>query len=168
VIDLGKNFHRFGPWGADLDWQRIFNSPDFYLDKLLDDESIESQFNYEMPPELKEAFKNSENLEFDVKEIYKDSIINGESSKVVLERSIDHHAKICIENSEDEYDALALAKLLGDSIDHRILRYSQCISKSTHNFLTWLKDDYRKKLRMHIRNNFEELFLEIHGHAPVE
>ena len=168
VIDLGNNFHRFGPWGADLDWQRIFNSPDFYLDKLLDDESIESYFNYEMPNELKEAFKRSENLEFDVKLVYKDSIINGESSKVVLERSIDHHAQICIENSEDEYDALALAKMLGDSIDHRILRYSQCISKSTHNFLTWLKDDYRKKLRMHIRNNFEELFVKIHGHAPVE
>ncbi|HAI19655.1 MAG TPA: DEAD/DEAH box helicase, partial [Xanthomarina gelatinilytica] len=23
VIDLGNNLHRFGPWGADLDWQRI-------------------------------------------------------------------------------------------------------------------------------------------------
>ncbi len=168
VIDLGNNFHRFGPWGADLDWQRIFRSPDYYLDKLLDDETIEGHFNYEMPPELKEAFKNSENLEFDVKKVYRESINNGESSKVVLERSIDHHARICIENSEDEYDALDLAKRLGDSIDHRILRYSQCISKSTHNFISWLQDDYRKKLRMHIRNNFDQLFIEIHGYAPVE
>ena len=24
VIDLGNNLYRFGPWGADLDWQLIF------------------------------------------------------------------------------------------------------------------------------------------------
>lgn len=22
VVDLGNNFYRFGPWGADLDWQK--------------------------------------------------------------------------------------------------------------------------------------------------
>ena len=37
VIDLGNNFHRFGPWGADLDLQRIFRSPNYYLDNLMDD-----------------------------------------------------------------------------------------------------------------------------------
>ena len=41
VIDLGNNTHRFGPWGADLDWQTIFKSPDYFVDKILDDEDIE-------------------------------------------------------------------------------------------------------------------------------
>ena len=38
--------------------------------------------------------------------------VSGESSKVVLKRSIEQHALICIENSEDVYDALDLVKLL--------------------------------------------------------
>ena len=86
------------------------------------------------------------------------SIRNGESSKVVLERSIEQHAKICVENSEDVYDALALAKKLGDDIDFRIHRYTKCISKSTFNFVKWLKDDYRKKLNAYLRANFDEVF----------
>ena len=65
------------------------------------------------------------------------------------------HAKICIENSEDIFDAIALMKLLDDDIEFRINRYSKCISKSTHNFLAWLKDDYKKKLRSFLRQNFD-------------
>ncbi len=167
VIDLGNNYHRFGPWGADLDWQRIFNSPDYYMDKLLNDDEIESKFRHEMPEELRAEFANSEEVYFDIKETYKDSVINGESSKVVLERSIAQHAKICIENSEDVYDAIALAKMLGEDIDHRIESYAKCISRSTHNFLSWLKDDYRKKLNSYLRENFDVLFKEIHG-RPAE
>ncbi|WP_378173792.1 DEAD/DEAH box helicase [Aquimarina sp. SS2-1] len=166
VIDLGNNYHRFGPWGADLDWQKIFNSPDYYMDKLLSDEEIEGKFKHEMPEELRAEFANSEEVYFDIKETYKDSVRKGESSKVVLERSIEQHAKICIENSEDVYDAIALAKMLGDDIDHRIQSYAKCISRSTHNFLSWLKDDYRKKLNAYLRENFDAKFEEIHGRPP--
>ncbi|WP_299436796.1 DEAD/DEAH box helicase [uncultured Aquimarina sp.] len=166
VIDLGNNHHRFGPWGADLDWQKIFNSPDYYMDKLLNDEDIENKFRHEMPEELRAEFANSEEVYFDIKETYKDSVRKGESSKVVLERSITQHAKICIENSEDVYDALALAKMLGEDIDHRIQSYAKCISRSTYNFLSWLKDDYRKKLNAYLRENFDTKFEEIHGRPP--
>jgi len=166
VIDLGNNYHRFGPWGADLDWQKIFNSPDYYMDKLLNDEDIENKFRHEMPEELRAEFANSEEVYFDIKETYKDSVRKGESSKVVLERSIAQHAKICIENSEDVYDAIALAKMLGDDIDHRIQSYAKCISRSTYNFLSWLKDDYRKKLNTYLRENFDTKFEEIHGRPP--
>ncbi|GAA3581744.1 DEAD/DEAH box helicase [Snuella lapsa] len=168
VIDLGNNFHRFGPWGEDLDWQRIFRSPNYYLDSLLSDEDIESNFRYEMPEEVRSEFANSKEVYFDIQKTYVNSIRNGESSKVVLERSIEQHAKICIENSEDVYDALLLAKLLGDDIDYRIKRYTKCISKSTFNFVEWLKGDYRKKLNSYLRSNFEEVFEEVHGYAPKE
>ncbi|WP_417290958.1 DEAD/DEAH box helicase [Corallibacter sp.] len=167
VIDLGNNFHRFGPWGAVLDWHRIFRSPNFYLDGILSDDEIEETFKYEMPADLREEFSNSENVYFDVKKTYIDAVRSGESSKVVLERSIEHHAKICIENSEDVYDALDLSKKLGDDIDYRIQRYTKCISKSTFNFVEWLKEDYRKKLRAYLRNNFDEVFEVIHG-RPAE
>ncbi|NCO64631.1 MAG: DEAD/DEAH box helicase family protein [Flavobacteriales bacterium] len=168
VIDLGNNFHRFGPWGDNLDWQRIFKSPNYYLDSLLGDEELESNFKYEMPDELRAEFSNSKDLSFNVHETYVNSIRNGESSKVVLERSIAQHAKICVENSEDVYDALALAKMLGDDIDFRINRYTKCISKSTFNFVEWLKDDYRKKLNAYLRANFDEVYESIHGYAPKD
>ena len=168
VIDLGNNFHRFGPWGDDLDWQRIFRSPNYYLDSLLSDEELESNFRYEMPEELRAEFAKSADVYFDVQKTYVESIRNGESSKVVMERSIEQHAKICVENSEDVYDALALAKLLGDDIDFRINRYTKCISKSTFNFVEWLKGDYRKKLNAYLRANFDTVYESIHGHPPQD
>lgn len=168
VIDLGNNFHRFGAWGDDLDWQRIFKSPNYYLDSLLNDDELESNFRYEMPDTLREEFSKSGEVYFDVQRVYVESIRNGESSKVVLERSIAQHAKICIENSEDVYDALGLAKMLGDDVDFRIQRYTKCISKSTFNFVEWLRGDYRKKLNAYLRSNFDEVFEEIHGYPPED
>ena len=158
VVDLGNNFHRFGPWGStNLDWHRIFKYPSHYLDGILSDEELESNFIYEMPEEIRKLFSNSENVYFDINKTYISSIRSGESSKVVLKRSIEQHAKICIENSEDIYDALSLMKLLNEDIDFRIHRYSKCISKSTHNFLQWLVDDYKKKLRSYLRLNFDRI-----------
>ena len=168
VIDLGNNFHRFGPWGANLDWQKMFRVPDFYLDAILSDEEIESSFKFELPNDIKKEFAKSTDLYFDIKKEYLRAIREGNTSKKVLERSIIHHAKICIENSEDVYDALGLAKMLKEEIDDRINRYSKCISKSTHNFVTWLKDDYRKKLNSYLRANFDKDFEKIHGHPPIE
>lgn len=162
VIDLGNNFHRFGPWGStNLDWHRIFKYPSHYLDGILSDEDLESNFVYEMPEEIRKSFEKSEALHFDINKTYVASIRSGESSKVVLKRSIAQHAKICVENSEDIFDALMLVKLLNDDIDFRIHRYSKCISKSTHNFLAWLKEDYKKKLRSHLRQNFDLIKSEI-------
>ena len=168
VIDLGNNYHRFGPWGSDLDWYKIFKYPNYYLDNLLGDEEIESNFRYEMPEDLREKFSNSEEVYFDINQTYIESVRKGESSKVVLERSIAQHAYICTENSEDLYDALALAKLLGEDIDFRIERYTKNISKSTSNFVDWLKEDYRKKLNAYIRHNFDDIYESIHGFPPIE
>ncbi|MDX1328066.1 MAG: DEAD/DEAH box helicase [Arenibacter sp.] len=168
VIDLGNNYHRFGPWGADLDWQAIFTAPNFYWDRIISDEELESTFKWEMPEALRAEFANTEDVYFDIKETYVNSVKNGESSKVVLERSIEQHARICVENSEDVYDALGLAKMLGPDIEDRIQRYAKCISKSTFNFLKWLKDDYRKKLHSYIRQNFDTIYEDIHGYPPED
>ena len=139
-----------------------------YINNILSDEEIEGSFKFELPDNVKKEFSKSTNLYFDIKKEYLSTIRAGESSKKVLERSIIHHAKICIENSEDVYDSLALAKMIGEEIDDRIDRYSKCISKSTHNFVTWLKEDYRKKLNAYLRKNFDIDFEKIHGHPPVE
>lgn len=157
VIDLGNNFYRFGEWGSDIDWHKIFRNPMNYLDSIQSDEEIEGRFRYEMPDELKELFSNSENIHFDVDKTYVESIKKGKSSKTVLEKAINHHSMMCVENSEDEFDALILVKELNDDIDYVIKRYSKCISKSTDNFLDWLTQDYKKRLRTNIRVNFEEI-----------
>ena len=109
------------------------------------------------PSSVASSFSNSKEVYFDINKTYINSIRKGESSKVVLKRSIEQHAKICIENSQDLFDALGLMKLLDDDIEFRINRYSKCISKSTHNFLAWLKDDYKKKLRSFLRQNFDDI-----------
>ena len=155
VIDLGNNFYRFGEWGSDIDWHKIFRNPMNYLDSIQSDEEIEGRFRYEMPDELKELFSNSDNIHFDVDKTYVESIKKGKSSKTVLEKAINHHSVMCVENSEDEFDALILVKELNDDIDYVIKRYSKCISKSTDNFLDWLTQDYKKRLRTNIRVNFD-------------
>ncbi|WP_273273576.1 DEAD/DEAH box helicase [Maribacter polysiphoniae] len=168
VIDLGNNIYRFGPWGADLDWEAIFKSPNFYIDRIKDDEAIESTFKHELAEDIREEFSKSKDTYLDINAIYKEATFSGESSKVVLEKSIEQHAYICIENSEDVYDALALAKLLKEDIDNRIQVYGKCISKSTYNFISWLKLDYQKKLNAYLRENFDAVFEQIHGHPPED
>ena len=168
VIDLGNNFHRFGMWGANLNWQKIFKSPNYYLDNLINDEDLEGNFRYEMPEETRKQFSKTEDVSFNVKAAYVDVIQKGLSSKEVLKRSIEQQARICIENSEDVYDALTLSQLLDDDITYRIQQYIRCICKSTHNFIDWLNTDYRQKLRSYLLTNFDEDFEKIHGYPPED
>ena len=150
VIDLGNNAARLGLWNADVDWQKIFRLPDYYLENLVSDDEIERQFKYVMPPELREKFKNTENVFFDIKKEYDNVVNSGEKSKMVLERSIEQHAKMCVENSEDVFDARILAKELDEDIEYRIRMYSYCISNSTKNYRSWLEEDYMRKLRLKV------------------
>ena len=139
---------------ADLVKSRFFN---FESEKSAFSKLVFSNIRSAIKTPLRLEFSNSKEVYFDVNKTYVESIRKGESSKVVLERSINQHAKICIENSEDIFDALILSKKLNDDIDFRINRYSKCISKSTHNFLDWLTDDYKKRLRSYLRENFDKI-----------
>lgn len=150
VIDLGNNAARFGLWSAPVDWRQIFRSPDYYLENLVSDEEIEQNFKYVMPPEVRKKFAKTENVEFDVEAAYDETIAKGQKSKTVLENSIEQHARMCIENSEDVFDARLLIKELEEDIAYRIRRFAYCISNSTKNYRDWLKEDYKRRLRMQI------------------
>ncbi|MDX1601698.1 MAG: DEAD/DEAH box helicase [Salinimicrobium sediminis] len=150
VIDLGNNAARFGLWSAPVDWKQIFRSPDYFLENLVSDEEIEQNFRYEMPEELRKKFSKSKDVSFDVDEEYDNVIKRGLKSKTVLERSMEQHCQMCVENSEDVFDARLLAKELEEDIAYRIRKYSYCISNSTKNYRDWLKEDYMRKLRMKI------------------
>lgn len=154
VIDMGNNIARFGPWDAPVDWQEIFHFPDFYLENIKNDEEIERDFVYEMPDDLKAKFSNSDNITFNVKEEYKKIFAQGKKSKLVLEKSIEQHAQICVENSEDVFDARILAKELKDEIQYRVKQYSYCIMNNTKNYKEWLEEDYERKLRSSISKMF--------------
>ncbi|UCE70426.1 MAG: DEAD/DEAH box helicase family protein [Flavobacteriaceae bacterium] len=150
VVDLGNNIARFGPWDAPVDWQEIFHFPDFYLENIRNDEEIEREFVYEMPPELRDRFQNTENIDLDVKETYKENFAQGKKSKEVLEMSIEQHARMCVENSKDIFEARILAKMLREEIQYRIKQYSHCIMNNTQNYRDWLQEDYERRLRLRI------------------
>ncbi|HET8736577.1 MAG TPA: helicase-related protein, partial [Pricia sp.] len=154
VVDLGNNVARFGLWSAPIDWQEIFHFPDFYLDNIKNDEDIERDFVYEMPDDLREKFRKSDNIEFDIKKEYKKVFAEGMKSKIVLERSIEQHAEICVENADDVFDARMLAKELKEEIAYRVRQYSYCIMNNTKNYKEWLEEDYERKLRSSISRRF--------------
>lgn len=154
VIDMGNNVARFGLWNAGIDWQEIFHFPDFYLENIKNDEEIEREFVYEMPADLRAEFAKSVAIDFDIKAEYKKSFANGEKSKLVLEKSIEQHAQICVENAEDVFDARILAKKLKEEIKYRVRQYSYCIMNNTKNYKEWLEEDYERKLRSKISKKF--------------
>jgi len=156
IIDLGNNTARFGMWNANVDWQTIFRSPDFYYDNLIGDEEIERNFKYVMPEDIRKEFANSTDIELDIEAEYADTKKYNLRSMTVLEKSIAQHARMCVENSEDVFDARILSRSLSDDIQYRVRRYSYCISKSTKNYRDWLEEDYKRKLRSKINQLFVE------------
>ncbi|MFS4455447.1 DEAD/DEAH box helicase [Maribacter sp. 2304DJ31-5] len=154
VVDMGNNIARFGLWNAPIDWQEIFHFPDFFLENIKNDEEIEREFVYEMPKELRAQFAKSQCIEFNIKEEYKKVFAQGQKSKLVLEKSIEQHAKICVENAEDVFDARILAKQLKEEIAYRVRQYSYCIMNNTKNYKEWLEEDYERKLRSKISQKF--------------
>ncbi|TXC81673.1 DEAD/DEAH box helicase [Luteibaculum oceani] len=154
IIDLGNNAARFGLWDSPLDWQHIFQSPEDYYDNLVSDEEIQRHFQYEMPDSLRSKFANTEDVTFDIKGEYKRAIAEGKKPRIVIEKAISHHAKMCIENSDDLFDAKALARELKEDINYKVRLYSYCICKTTNNYLKWLEEDYTRRLNGKISEEY--------------
>ncbi|MBW6483141.1 MAG: DEAD/DEAH box helicase family protein [Vicingaceae bacterium] len=154
VLDLGNNAARFGPWDTEMDWHEIFRNPDFFLSNIFSDEEIERKFRYTMPDDVRENFKNSIDIYFDVDAVYQECMKKGLKPKVVLEKSIEQHKNMCVENSEDLMDARVLARLLKDDIAYRVRLFSYNICKSTENYLKWLSEDYFRQLSSKINQHY--------------
>lgn len=157
VIDLGNNVARFGLWEAPVNWNHIFRNPDMHLNSIRSDEEIQREFKYKMPPALREKFKNSENIDFDIVAAYEQSVKRAERPKVVIDQSVDQHVQICVENAEDLWDAKDLAKLLDDEIEYRAKKYSHCLAKSTRSYVSWLQEEYKRKLNVRLIQEFQVL-----------
>ncbi len=157
VIDLGNNAARFGLWSDPVNWQHIFESPENYLENLRDDADIEMHFKYVMPDQLRKKFSKSDNVTFDVDEEHKLAVAQNLRSKVVIEKSLEQHAIMCVINSNDLYSAKILARELADDIEYRMKRYSKCLSHCSKNYKDWLIEDYKQKLNLLIGKKFREI-----------
>ena len=158
VIDLGNNALRFGLWNDPVDWQHIFKSPEYYLESLRDDAEIELNFKYTMPDAIRKMFAKTADVTMDVEAEFKKITAQNLRSKEVIERSINQHALMCVENAEDLYGARMLSKLLNDDIESRVKRYVSCLGKTSKNYREWLIDDYKTKLNLAIGKKFRELY----------
>lgn len=158
VIDLGNNALRFGLWNDPVDWQHIFKSPEYYLESLRDDVEIELNFKYTMPEAIRKMFAKTAVVTMDIEAEFKKITAQNLRSKEVIERSINQHALMCVENAEDLYGARMLSKLLNDDIESRVKRYVSCLGKTSKNYREWLIDDYKTKLNLAIGKKFRELY----------
>ena len=156
VIDLGNNAARFGLWSDPVDWQHIFKSPEFYLENLRDDVEIELYFKYQMPPELRAKFSKTLDISFDIDEEHKKIIAQNLRSKIVLEKSLEQHATMCLENTTEFYEAKLLARELQGDIECRMKRYANCLSHCSKNYREWLVEDYKVKLNLLIGKKYRE------------
>lgn len=154
VIDMGNNLARFGLWSQPVDWPKIFRSPHYFLENIISDDQIERQFKYVMPEDFRAEFPNSETIEFDISGENEKVVAAGLKTSVILERSLEQHLKMILDNSDEFPKALELLKLIEDDIADRIRRYSYCITNSTRNYREWVLQDYKKKLRTRIIQEF--------------
>jgi superfamily II DNA or RNA helicase len=154
VIDLGNNARRFGLWESDIDWQDIFRNPDAYIEAIVSDEQMEKEMVYEMPIEVREFFKNTAVIDFDIREEYSRLKKIGGRTKDALDLSIKQHALMITENAHDHTRALELLKMLEPDIKSRVKHYSYCISRSTENYLQWMRDEYTRKLQQILRQHY--------------
>lgn len=154
VIDLGNNARRFGLWEQYVNWQDIFAHPHAYIESITSDEAMEREIKYEMPEEVRERFKLSPVIDFDIREEYVRATRAGMKSKEVLNKSINQHTTIITENAFDLEHALELAKVLEPDIKSRVKHYSYCISKSTESYLEWLRNEYQRKLHLQLRQHY--------------
>ncbi len=160
VIDLGNNAARFGLWSAPVNWQHIFKSPEYYLENLREDAEIESNFVYEMPPEVAKHFSKSKIEPFDVEKEFAETVRFNRKAKTVLDLSMAQHAKMCVENADTAYEAKKLSKLLHEEIGYRVKKYTMCLSNVSKNYREWLTENYKEKLELEISKLFRLKILE--------
>ena len=103
-----------------------------------------------MPPELRAKFSNSASIDFDVRAEHQQAAVSMQRPKVVIQRSLEQHLGMCLENSGSVDEALVLADLLKEEIAFRVRVYCRCLSKTSESYVKWLQDDYKLKLKLAI------------------
>ncbi len=155
IIDLGNNLRRFGYWQTEIDWRHVFREPHLYLEnRYKDNWDYELDFNYELPPEVKERFVNSAYESYSVKDKYQEYVKKGIKPSKVLEESLHDHYERIIGNASEKEEAFELFELLRDETKHRLKQYCKCIN-ATDNYYLWQYQQYITKLRKMINYHYD-------------
>jgi len=143
IIDLGNNTERFGEWNAPIDWKHVFENPQIYHESLHKSTSVIHQIS----PDLRNKFPNTLEVAFDVLAAYQNATETGQKAKIVIRDSIRQHALMCVDNSGTTAEALELCGELDKEIDFRVKQYGKCVGRLTKNYMQWLGEDYRSRLK---------------------
>jgi superfamily II DNA or RNA helicase len=145
IIDLGNNTDRFGEWQTPVDWQQVFDHPEAFYEAMHSKTEFEA---HQLPADLRSKFPNSVQLSFDVQKAYQDAVDSGMKPKIVIRNSIRQHAVLCADNSQTVMEALTLTQELDKEINWRVKQYCKCIGKVTKNYMEWLQEEYKSKLKL--------------------
>ncbi|RDI13272.1 DEAD/DEAH box helicase [Flavobacterium sp. AG291] len=154
IVDLGNNTERFGEWDAPMDWKYIFENPENYSSKRAKSSDYES---HSISTGLRAMFPKTRELSFDIESAYLLALERNEKTKIVLRDSIRQHAIMCIENAETITAALHLADELDAEIKWRVKQYCKCMENATRNYVSWLEEDYRSRLKKMIQKLMHRL-----------
>lgn len=147
IIDLGNNVERFGEWNTTIDWKHVFDNPELYHHTL----TKVTQEIHQLPSQMRVKFPNSFEISFDVLDAYQKAIAKGVKAKMVLKDSIHQHARMCMDNADSVTSAIELSLELEKEIDWRVKEYCKCLGMVSKNYIKWLGEDYRKRLKVIIQ-----------------
>jgi len=158
IIDLGNNINRFGLWESFLDWSDVFTNPDKFLDQNYFDElEKQRELNYIIPEDVLLLFpNNTDNLFLDVQDIYEGCMDRGEKASNSLDICIANHVNVIVTNCKEYDEAEILIEKLDDSIRHRLKLYTNCITKSTKSYLSYIYETYQRRLKIDIKRQLRE------------
>lgn len=152
VIDLGNNVRRFGLWQDFINWQDAFRFPDRFLEaRMTELEDLEFEVEFEFPRGAEDVIDTEKLGQFCIKEAYHDAMDSGRKGKEAVDLSLENHFEVIRDASEDFFHGLEIMQMLNDHIDHRLKKYVKVITKSTPNYLKYLKETYERQLRQKLR-----------------
>lgn len=157
IIDLGNNVRRFGIWQDYINWNDAFRFPDRFLESRVSEiEDMEFEVDYTFPKGFEKIIDTSILEEFNMKNCYLECIDEGSKGNKAIQKSIDNHFEAILQTASNLEHALTLQKTLQEHIEHRIKKYTKCISKCTDNYVKYLLETYNRKLSQRIRTEIND------------
>jgi hypothetical protein len=126
----------------------IYENPEIYVDGIPSDEFIERNYRYEMPEHIRALFSKSAEIDMNIFDVHRRVMAEGHRPKMVIDHSMQQHVQMCIENSGNLEEALALADQLKEEIEYRIRCYGRCLAKTSESYVKWLQDEYKRTLKV--------------------
>ena len=157
ISDLGNNVRRFGYWQDFINWSDAFKFPDRFLESRISElDDLEFEAEYTFPKGFDKIIDTRILDDFNMKECYNECIDEGSKGNVAIDRSIDNHFEAIHQTAQNIDHALNLQKTLQEHIEHRIKKYTKCISKCTDNYVKYLLETYNRKLSQRIRMEIDD------------